>query len=223
MGTDDDMRRLGLLSGYFEPSGLARPKGGIKAQSKRGDFGESWWAKRWIAVLESFDIGARLGRGRTYARKGQVLSIEVEKGRVKAKVQGSRAKPYRVTIQVKRLSPAEWEKLAKALAQQAIFAAKLLAGEMPQDIEKVFQAAKLVALPREIQGPGNGLLLPRLVEPLQAHRRGLLPAGRGVRPRSVPDLQTPGIAAGRAVPNAGERGERNGQGKRETQNAPRPG
>jgi hypothetical protein len=50
----------------------------IKALSKRGGFGESWWAKRWIAVPESFNIGARLGRGRTYPRSGQVLSIDIE-------------------------------------------------------------------------------------------------------------------------------------------------
>ena len=75
------------------------------------DSGESWWAKRWIAVLESFNIGARLGRGRSYARNGQVLSIDIEKGVVKAKVQGSRTKPYEITINVKPLSQASWRKL----------------------------------------------------------------------------------------------------------------
>ena len=85
---------------YFQPSRPKAVKGGIKAQSKRGGFGESWWAKRWIAVLESFNIGARLGRGRSYARNGQVLSINIEKGVVKAKVQGSRTKPYEITINV---------------------------------------------------------------------------------------------------------------------------
>lgn len=44
------------------PKSVAREaKGGIKAQTRRGAFGESWWAKRWIEVLESFNIGARLG------------------------------------------------------------------------------------------------------------------------------------------------------------------
>src|SRR5262245_20560851 len=79
-------------------------KGGIRAQSKRGQFGESWWAKRWIAVLEGFDIGARLDRGRSYARRGQVLAVQIDKGQVRAKVQGSRPKPYEVAIQVKVLS-----------------------------------------------------------------------------------------------------------------------
>src|SRR5712691_8924932 len=107
-------------------------KGGIKAQSKRGQFGQSWWAKRWIAVLESFNIGARLGRGRSYARGGQVLSIDIDKGVVQSQVQGSRPQPYVITIEVKSLTPADWKKLTAALSRQALFAAKLLAGEMPQ-------------------------------------------------------------------------------------------
>ena len=134
---------------FFEPSVPRPAKGGIRSQSKRGTFGESWWAKRWISVLESFDIGARMGRGRNYARSGQVLSIDIEKGNVKAKVQGSRPTPYRITIGIKSITPANWGKLVKILSHQAIFVAKLLAGEMPQDIEKVFQAAGLSLFPEK--------------------------------------------------------------------------
>src|ERR1700730_13618414 len=129
--------------GRFKPSKPRAAKGGIKAQSKRGKFGESWWAKRWIGVLESFDIGARLGRGRSYARRGQVLSIDIDKGKVEATVQGSRPKPYEITIEVKALSAADWKKLVQELGRQTLFAAKLLAGEMPEDIEQVFQKAGL--------------------------------------------------------------------------------
>ena len=75
---------------FFPPSVPREAKGGIRAQSRRGAFGESWWARRWISVLESFDLGARLGRGRSYARRGQVLDIAVERGLVEARVQGSR-------------------------------------------------------------------------------------------------------------------------------------
>jgi uncharacterized Zn finger protein len=135
--------------GFFEPSVPRRAKGGIRSQSKRGTFGESWWAKRWISVLESFDIGARLGRGRNYARSGQVLSIDIEKGIVKAKVQGSRRTPYRIAIEIKSITPANWEKLGKVLSHQAIYAAKLLAGEMPQDIERVFHSAGLSLFPEK--------------------------------------------------------------------------
>ena len=132
---------------YFPRSRPREVKGGIKAQSKRGEFGTSWWAKRWLDVLNSFQIGARLARGRSYARGGQVLSIDVETGRVRAKVQGSRPQPYDVTIKAKTLSDADWKALIAALGGQAIFAAKLLAGEMPQDIEQVFRDAKLSLFP----------------------------------------------------------------------------
>jgi uncharacterized Zn finger protein len=135
---------------YFPPSRPIRAKGGIKSHSKRGGFGESWWAKRWIDVLESFNIGARLSRGRSYARNGQVLSIAIEKGKVKAKVQGSRPTPYEITIEVKTLSEPDWEKVLDALGRQAIFTAKLLAGEMPQDIEPLFQEVRLSLFPAKL-------------------------------------------------------------------------
>jgi uncharacterized Zn finger protein len=136
---------------YFKPSIPREAKGGIKAQSKRGTFGESWWARRWIAVLESFNIGARLGRGRSYARRGQILSIEIDKGKVSGKVQGSRPKPYDVKLQVKTLSASDWQKLAKVLSRQAIFSAKLLMGEMPLDIEKAFKEAGLSLFPEKLK------------------------------------------------------------------------
>ncbi len=134
-------------SWWFENRKTKEVKGGIKAKNKRGAFGETWWAKRWIEVLESFNIGTRLGRGRTYARKGQVVSIDITKGRVKAKVQGSYPDPYNVKIQLAPLSKAEWNKVIEALAAQAIFTAKLLSGEMPQDIETAFRSAGVSLFP----------------------------------------------------------------------------
>jgi uncharacterized Zn finger protein len=137
--------------GYYKPKPRIKTRGGIKSQSKRGSFGESWWAKRWIAVLESFDIGARLSRGRSYARSGQVLSADIGKGLIKSKVQGSRSEPYEITIKVKTMADADWQKLALALSQQAIFAAKLLAGEMPQEIEQAFQDEGLSLFPEKLR------------------------------------------------------------------------
>lgn len=137
--------------GYWNDWGNYKPriqaKGGIRAQSKRGDFGTTWWGKRWVATLESFDIGARMGRGRSYARNGSVLSIDITSGEVKAKVQGSYPQPYKISIKLKAMPDSDWRKLAAALSKQAIFAAKLLAGEMPQEIEDVFNSADLALFP----------------------------------------------------------------------------
>ena len=135
---------------YYSSFPKSRPlpaEGGIKAHSKRGAFASSWWAKRWIAVLESFDLGARLGRGKNYARQGQVLNVDVDCGMVRAEVQGSRKKPYGVVVTVKPLSKEEWASVGERLATQALFAARLLAGEMPQDIETVFSEAGLTLFP----------------------------------------------------------------------------
>ncbi len=121
---------------------------GIRARRQRGDIGTTWWSKRFIAVLESFNMGARLQRGRRYARAGQVLDLEVGPGRVTAAVQGSRPKPYRVLIGLEVLSEADWARAEAAMSAKAVFAAKLLAAEMPHEIEAVFAACRLSLFPR---------------------------------------------------------------------------
>lgn len=123
------------------------PADGIKAKSQRGDFGESWWARRWISVLEGFGFGSRLTRGRSYARNGSVLNIDIASGQVTARVQGSQRTPYKVAISIIPLSKAQWEQATDAMSEQAIFAAKLLAGEMPQEIEQAFAAADVDLFP----------------------------------------------------------------------------
>jgi uncharacterized Zn finger protein len=133
--------------GYFPPSTPIPVKDGIKARTRRGRFGEHWWAQRWIAVLESFGWDNRLQRGRTYARKGQVMDIDVHPGRVTARVQGSRRKPYTVRIRITPLSDDQWERAIDAMTQQALFSARLLAGEMPPEIEQAFQAAGVSLFP----------------------------------------------------------------------------
>lgn len=133
--------------GYFPPSQPIRVEGGIQSRSQRGAFAANWWAKHWLAVLESYGIGSRLQRGRSYARSGQVLNIDVQSGLVQARVQGSRPKPYNVEIQVSTLLDSEWEHVLDTISQQAIFAAQLLDGEMPQEIETAFEQAGVSLFP----------------------------------------------------------------------------
>lgn len=132
---------------YFKPTKAIKSKDGIKSQSKRGAFAKSWWAQRWIAALERLVDSGRLSRGRSYARQGQVLSIDETQGGIAARVQGSMRTPYKISIQINHLSDAEWAKVIDALAEQAIFTAQLLAGEMPQDIEQAFERAKVSLFP----------------------------------------------------------------------------
>lgn len=139
------------MDGWYKKTARVQVAGGIKAQSKSGAFGQSWWAKRWIATLESFDLGARLTRGRSYARTGQVLAVDITPGLVRAKVQGSRPKPYGVEIKVKTLSEEEWRRVAEVLSEQTLFAAKLMAGEMPDAIEEPFRGVGLSLFPAKMQ------------------------------------------------------------------------
>ena len=118
-----------------------RREDGIRARSQSGDFAKSWWAARWIAALEKVVDARRLSRGRIYAREGQVLSLAEERGAVRAVVQGSRPTPYNVTIKLRPLNRGQWRAVIDALAGRALFAAQLLAGEMPQAIDQVFAAA----------------------------------------------------------------------------------
>ncbi len=133
---------------YPKPS-KPKPADGIRAKSQRGKIGESWWADKWIKALEPLLDAGRLGRGRSYARSGQVLNLDIGPGVVTSRVQGSRATPYKVKIAVKVLTAAEWSKVVDVLAEQAIFAAKLLAGEMPRDVEAAFSAAHVSLFPTQ--------------------------------------------------------------------------
>ena len=132
----------------FSSSGPIAVEGGVKARSKRGAIGEQWWSRRFIAVLESYGMTGRLQRGRSYARRGQVLEFKLATGKVAARVQGSRPSPYKVTITVLPLTTAQWREVESRLAAQALFRARLLAGEMPAEIEQVFADAGTPLFPR---------------------------------------------------------------------------
>jgi uncharacterized Zn finger protein len=76
-----------------------------------------------------------------------VLNLDIAAGKVSSRVQGSSARPYRVQIEVAPLDDRAWDAVANAMAAQAIFAAKLLANEMPQNIEEAFAVAHVSLFP----------------------------------------------------------------------------
>ncbi len=120
----------------YEPSKPLSAEGGIKSRAKSTD---NWWSKQWYSFMDKFNLGARLTRGRAYARQGQVLDVKVEPGTVTASVQGSRRKPYSIILHFEEISADGWDRIIERLKEQALFAAKLLSGEVPQDLEQFFQ------------------------------------------------------------------------------------
>jgi uncharacterized Zn finger protein len=106
-----------------------------------------WWAQRWVDVLESFGWVRRLARARNYAREGNVLEIEFRGAKVFARVQGTAPEPYKVSLSLDPFDDEQWQYVIESMSQRAIFSAKLLAGEMPQNIEEVFTANGLSLFP----------------------------------------------------------------------------
>jgi uncharacterized Zn finger protein len=131
---------------YYRPAKPREVKDGIKLESKR--LGTTWWSQKWLAALESFGWANRLQRGRRYAKQGQVVNLNIESGLVTATVQGTRPTPYAVSIKIQPISDKNWTRVLSQMATEARYAAKLLAGEMPEDIEQVFTAVNVNLFPQ---------------------------------------------------------------------------
>jgi len=132
---------------YYPPANPIKVKNGITARSKKGNIGETWWSKRFIDTLEKIGIGSRLQRGKTYARKGQVINISIHDAVVHAQVQGTNPRPYSVTISFTQFTDKQWDGIFDALSSQALFTAMLLGGEIPKEIETIFTGVSLSLLP----------------------------------------------------------------------------
>lgn len=114
------------------------PKRGIRVKKA----GATWWGKRWIEALEAMSSGysGRLARGKTYARTGRAHDLAIGGGKATAKVTGSR-EPYDVRIELAAFRDAVWSRAIAAMAAKAQFAAELLAGRMPDEIDDAFKQA----------------------------------------------------------------------------------
>jgi len=123
-------------------------KGPIHAVSRRGDIGVEWWGRQWVAALDRVMRDARLDRGKRYARNGSVEDLEIGYGAAFAHVSGSRGRRYHTYVRLKPLTDKEWDQALQALSEQAIYSAKLLAGEMPGDIEAIFDGLGTSLFPR---------------------------------------------------------------------------
>lgn len=129
---------------YYPPTKPLATDKGLATKNLKGD---NWWAKRWITTLEGFLDSRRLARGRTYARKGQVLELELHPLEAVASVQGSRRTPYTVRMEAKPLSEKQWQRVSELLSGRALYVAQLLAGEVPPEIEELFAEAGATLLP----------------------------------------------------------------------------
>jgi len=109
--------------------------------------GWTWAAARWMRPCEERAPGEQLSEGLEYARAGQTRQLEIKPGMVTAKVQGRMPQAYRTTIRLPTFTPEQWDKATQAMVAQAKYAAALLAGELPSNIEDMFAPAGLSLFP----------------------------------------------------------------------------
>ena len=112
---------------------------------------QPWWVEQWMELINSYRYKKRLERAWDYARSGNVLSIRFEGRRVHARVQGTEAEPYKVKLWLDTLCDEDWGFVLEALGQKARWSAQLLAGVMPQDIERAFAASGKRLFPFKLQ------------------------------------------------------------------------
>ncbi|MFP5347470.1 MAG: SWIM zinc finger family protein [Actinomycetes bacterium] len=154
------MSPRGIGSGqpwWAEERGPNHRKPAARGAGARRGFGSTWWGKAWVQALEqraALDPN-RLPRGRSYARSGRVLEMDVVPGQVRAQVQGSRRKPYSVHVRVRQFSAPEWARVLDAVAAQIGRTAALLDGELPPELVDDVASAGLSLL------PGAGEVQPR--------------------------------------------------------------
>ena len=138
----------------------------ITTQLGKDGLGEQpWWVLEWMELINSYRYKKRLERAWIYAREGNVISIRFEGRRVQAEVQGTESEPYKVQLWLDVLTDEDWEFVLEALSQKARWACQLLAGIMPQDIERAFAASGRRLFPFKLEEIGSECSCPDKANP----------------------------------------------------------
>jgi uncharacterized Zn finger protein len=114
----------------------------------RKSYGNTWWGRQFLNALQQIDYGNRLPRGKTYANKGSVRSIEIKQGRVRAQVHGSRPRPYNQTIELTPFSEEKKKQVVQALLDDPFLLSQLLNRELPAGVAEELQRAGIAVFPR---------------------------------------------------------------------------
>ncbi len=111
-------------------------------------YGKTWWGQQWLQALAKIDNSNRLPRGKTYANKGSVKSIDIKGNKIEAKVQGSMPKPYKITITVPAFSTSQKNSLIDEIQDNPGLLATLLNRELPADLNEFAQKNGISIFPK---------------------------------------------------------------------------
>ena len=110
-------------------------------------YGVTPWGSWFIDVLDSYQMGERLERGRRYANSGKVLSLEFSDGRASAKVEGKSSPYYKVIIGFPPL--AEAEKVFSIIEKDPHLMARIASGELPETFLQKLKKEGINLIPRK--------------------------------------------------------------------------
>lgn len=187
------------MSKKHYPVRIPRYAAGIRAQESRSGGARTWWARRWLEVLERMGLGARLGRGKHYAVSGQVTGMRLEGPHVEAQVVGTRLDPYRVTIDFRVPEGAAREAIVARIKGEPMLAARLIADDMPTEVEQAFRDCGLDFFPGGKLAPGvydmtTACSCPDYANPCKHVSAVLLILGEEIARRPMTLLELRGIA-----------------------------
>ena len=113
---------------------------------------QNWWGRAWCENLEQYaDYESRLDRGKRYVRAGAVLDLKIQKGKILARVQGTRKVPYKVEIRISPLSEEKCQSIIEKCGSKIENMEELLNGNFPEQMQELFQGKDgLFPTPREI-------------------------------------------------------------------------
>lgn len=120
--------------------------------ASRGVIAKTFWGKAWCDNLEAYsDYSNRLPRGRTYVRNGSVIDLNIEAGKVKAQVMGSRL--YRVEVNVAAVPARQWKDITRSCTGSIASLVELLQGKLSKAVmERICRPRiGLFPVPREIR------------------------------------------------------------------------
>ena len=180
------------------PIRIPRFAAGIRAQESRTGSGRSWWAREWTHRLELMGLRGRLGRGKSYALSGQVVSLALAGPHVAAQVQGTRPDPYAVTLDFRTPDAAARARIVAALRAEPMRVARLLADDLPSDVSAIFRDEGYDLFPGGKLGPGRydmttACSCPDYANPCKHTAAVLLLLGEEVARRPVTLLELRGI------------------------------
>ncbi len=97
------------------------------------EIARTFWGRAWCGHLEKFsDFANRLPRGRTYVRNGSVCHLDIQKGRISAKVSGSEI--YDIQVTIKELPQDRWKRVRSACAGHVGSLLELLQGRLSKRV-----------------------------------------------------------------------------------------